>query len=246
MNGTVGKRPTILRKAILLLSALVLLGGMGIAAAGQTLAQEEATFQTRARFLHANTDGAKVEVFLNGEGVLDEFQYGDISDWIDVDPGSVRLTITADRAGFNYAVFDAVYPVAAGNDINVIISDALVIGSAVDTSELRGNLARVRVVHASADTPTVDVNVVDSDISLAKDLRYGRNSEYVNIPAGTYDLEVLVSETGETALTVPGVTVEAGKVYDFVAMGTAGSEDKPLTVTPLVTDARVAEATPSS
>jgi hypothetical protein len=238
------------RRRVLVQSVVALAVAMGMAIPGfaSTSAQEEVGFTTQARFLHADTDGREYEVFINGNNVLDQFAYGDESDWFDVDPGAVRLTLTADRTGFNYVMFDAVYPVVAGNSFNVIITDALVIGSAIDASELNDDMARVRVTHASADTPNVDVIVSGSDTAIASDLHYGRSSEYIDVPAGAYDLDVLVAETGDVALPLPGVELEAGMVYDFVAIGTAGDDDKPLSVTPLVSEARGAadSATPAA
>jgi hypothetical protein len=229
------------------LGALIVAGGASLTLPRRAGAQEQPTFQTRARFLHADTDAGEFEVFIDGEGVLDEFGYGDLSDWIEIDPGAVRLTLTADRAGFNWAVFDAVYPITAGNDFNVIFTDILVVGTAVDSSPLLAGSARVRATHASADTPPVDVVVAGTNTALVTGLRFGRSSDYVEVPAGTYDLDVLVSESGEVALSLPGVTVEEGMVYDFVAMGTAGDEQKPLTVTPLASEARTqGTATPSA
>jgi len=224
------------------LAALLVGGGVSLPVASRALAQDQPTFETRARFLHANTDGNQYEVFIDGNEVIDEFNYGDVSDWIDVNPGSVRLTLTHDRAGFNYTAFDAYYPVAAGGSFNVTITDAIVIASAVETSALQGDNARVRVVHGSADTPPISVLVAGSDEVLATDLGFGRSSEYVEVPAGTYDLDVQVSETQESVLSLPGVQVQAGMVYDFVAMGTPGDEDTPLEVTTLETEATTSQA----
>jgi hypothetical protein len=211
------------------------------------LAQDQPTFETRARFVHADTEGGQYEVFLNGDEVVDQFNYGDVSDWIDVDPGSVRLTLTMDRAGFNYAVFDSYYPVAAGGSFNVIITDAFVIANAIETGELRRDMARVRVVHASADTPPVNVLVAGSDVILARDLPFGRSSEYVEVSSGSYDIDIQAADTEQSVLSLPGVQVEAGMVYDFVAMGTPGDEDTPLEVTTLQTEAMSsAPATPST
>jgi hypothetical protein len=220
------------------LGGLLLASGAGLALPRRVDAQEQPRFTTRARFLHANTDAGKFEVFINGDEILDEFSYGDISDWLEIDPGAVRLTITADRAGFNWALFDVVYPITAGHDFNVIFTDILVIGTAIDSSPLLAGEARVRATHASADTPAVDVVVAGTDMTLVSDLRFGRSSDYVAVPAGTYDLDVLVNESGEVALSLPGVTIEEGMVYDFVAMGTAGDDQKPLAVTPLMSEAR--------
>ena len=245
-----GRRLGALGPGGLVLAVALLVAGMaGALAPSGAVAQDDAAFQTRVRFLHANPDNEQVEVFLNGDEVLDEFQYGDLSDWIDVEPGSVRLTITADRAGFNYATFDTVYPVAAGSDIHVVLSEALVIATPVDLSPVAEGNARVRVVHASIDTPSVTVVVAGTDTALATDLGYGRDSGYIEIPAGTYDLEVQVADTGDVALGLTGVVVEAGMVYDFVAVGSPGDDDHPLTVTAIADAAETdggAVATPVS
>ena len=90
-----------------------MLGPVGVQSA---VAQDDLAIQTRVTILHASPDLDKVEVHINYDEVADEFTYGQLSDWIDFQPGGARVTITADRAGFYYAVFDAVYPAPADND----------------------------------------------------------------------------------------------------------------------------------
>ena len=128
---------------------------------------------------------------------LDEFEYGDQSDWIDFEPGGARVTITADRAGFNYAVFDAVYPAPAGNDYYLVITDALVLGGVFDRSPIPDGGARVRIVQGSVALPAVNVDATGQNVSFATQLTYARSSEYEVVPAGTYDLEVTLADTGE-------------------------------------------------
>jgi hypothetical protein len=210
-------------------------------------AAQDSTIQTRILVLHASPDLGKVEVHLNNEEVADEFEYGDQTDWIDLDPGTVRFTITADRAGFNYAVFDVSYPVPAGNDYYVVITDALVIGGVFDRSPIPEGGARVRVTHASVDLPAVNVVAVGSDVTFAAQLGYGRASEYTVVPAGSYDLEFRIADTGEVALTVPGVALSGNQVYDLVVIGTPGDTDHPLEVRALSdTTSERTEATPTA
>jgi hypothetical protein len=200
---------------------------------------------TRVQVLHAATDLGKIEVHFNNDEVLDEFEYGDLSDWIDIAPGTARITITRDRAGINYYVFDSVYPVPAGNDYYLIITDALIMGSVANRDPLPDGMARVRVTHASVDTPAVNVVASGMDIEFATQLGYGQSSEYTEVPAGSYAGELRLADTGEVLATGPGTTVEAGRSYEFVIMGTPGDDDKPLTVTALVDDVRT-EGTPAA
>jgi hypothetical protein len=201
--------------------------------AGSAAAQDADSLATRVQFLHGATDVGEVEVHINGQGELDEFGYGDVSDWIDIDPGSVRVTITADRAGFNYAIFDVVYPVPAGNDYYVVISDALILAGSFDTSPVADDSGRVQVTPASADTPAVNIVVSGTDISIPA--AYPKSSDSFELPAGSYDLDIQLAETGESLATVTGFTVTAGTSYQLVMVGDPTSDDKPLEVKVLET-----------
>jgi hypothetical protein len=228
--------------AVLTLTAV---GGSRLIAPMSAAAQADA-LSTRMRFVQLDSDQDKVEVHLNGDEKLDEFKYGKISDWIDVDPGAVRVTITEDRVGFNYTIFDAVYPILAGNDYNIIISDALVINSIVDRSEVPDDQARVRVTHAAVDLPSVNVIASGADADLATQLIYGGTSDYTLVPAGSYDVTVNAAETGEEIFSAPGIELEGNKTYDLVIAGQTDSEDHPLTIVSLDDDTLEREsATPT-
>ncbi len=142
---------------VVLLVATMVASVVGPVAVQPAAAQDDLSIQTRVQVLHADPALDKVEVHINYDEVLDEFTYGQLSDWIDFQPGGARVTITADRAGFNYAVFDAVYPAPAGNDYYLIITDPLVIGGVFDTNPIPDRGARVRIVQASVALPAVTV-----------------------------------------------------------------------------------------
>jgi hypothetical protein len=192
------------------------------------LVQAQDAFPTRVQVLHAAPGLGQVEVLFNGDELLDEFDYGQTSDWLDIAPGTLRVTIRLDRFGFNYAVFDAVYPVPVDNDYHLIISSPLLIPTAVDRAPLAADTSRVRVVQASVGTPPVDVAIAGGDV-LLEELGYGQLSDPAEVPSGTYDLELRLHDSGEVVLEVPGATVEPGMTYTAVLYGTPGSGETPLT-----------------
>jgi hypothetical protein len=222
--------------ALLLLTAVAPFAGIGASA------QSSDALATRVRFVHASTGTGQVEVHINGGGVLEEFSYGDVSDWVDIDPGSVRVTITADRAGINYSLFDANYPAPAGNDYYVVITDALVVAGTFDTSAISADNGRVQVVHASADTPAVNMLIGGTDQTIAA--TYPKTSDPIELPAGSYDLDLQLQETGDSLATLPGFTVEAGTSYVLVVMGNPTSEDKPVEIMVLDDPATAPTASP--
>jgi hypothetical protein len=222
--------------------------GFASLARPRALAQDDSAFDTRVMWLHAGVSTGKVEVHINGDEKLDEFEYGDVSDWLDIDPGASRVTITADRAGINYAFFDAVYPIPAGNDYHAIITDVLVIANVVDRTPIADGGARVRIVHASVDTPEINVVATSDNTALASQLSYSQPSDYVPVPAGSFEVAVNTASSGENALTQT-VELEGNMVYDLMLQGDPGDDDKPLTLTVLADDTLergTPEATPSS
>jgi hypothetical protein len=223
--------------------ALLLLAIFAPVAATGASAQDVDALATRVQFLHGATDIGEVEVHVNGQGELEEFGYGDVSDWVDIDAGAVQITITAERTGFNYILFDAVYPVAAGNDFYLVISDALILGGAFDTAALPADTGRIQFTQASVNTPAV--NVVVSGMDTPVSITYPKTSDAMDVPAGSYDFDIQLAETGDSVATVTGFTVEAGKSYELVVIGDPTSTDKPVEIKILETDAiSSSDATP--
>jgi hypothetical protein len=212
----------------------------------QRASAQDLAIQTRVQILHASPDVGKVEVHINYDEVADEFTYGQQSDWVDFTPGAARVTITADRAGFNYAIFDAVYPAPAGNDYYLVISEALVLAGAFDQSPVPDGGARVTVVQGSVALPPVNVTATGEDAAWATELGYGRTSEAAVVPAGTYDLEVALADSGDVAISTPGLVLEGNSSYVLVIMGEPNNTEFPLEVRPLVDTTEERTATPTA
>jgi hypothetical protein len=222
------------RRAVVAMLLVATVLTMLVAPVGvRSSAAQDVAIQTRAQVLHAAPSLGKVEIHINYDEVADEFVYGQLTDWIDIQPGGVRFTITADRAGFNYALFDVIYPSPAGNDYYVVITDSLVLSGSFDRSPIAGGGARVRVVQGSVALPAVNVTASGLEAPLAAELGYSRTSEYREVPAGTYDIEVTLADTGQTALTVPGMVLNGNTVYELVIMGAPNDADHPLEIRPL-------------
>lgn len=77
-------------------------------------------------------------------------------------------------------------------------------------------MARVRVVHASADAPAVDV-LVDGAVAF-QGLAFKDYTNYTPVPAGLRSFSLNVAGTSTTALTMP-FTLQSGVAYTFYAFG---------------------------
>ncbi len=94
--------------------------------------------------------------------------------------------------------------------------------------------ACVNVIHASPDAPAVDVAVTGGPV-LFENAAFPAGTDYAEVDAGTYDLEIRPTGTTDVALAVPGVAIEEGQVYDIFAIGLVG--DGTLAALPLVATA---------
>lgn len=96
---------------------------------------------------------------------------------------------------------------------------ALVFGLMATGTARAQDMAKVRVWHASPDAPAVDVYVNGKAAFTA--LTFPNATDYAELPAGSYDIQVYPSSangTGSPVIDVKGLKVEA-KPYTVMAIG---------------------------
>ena len=89
-------------------------------------------------------------------------------------------------------------------------------------------MAIVRVVHASADAPKVDVYAKGSDKPLVTGLAYGDTSGWLEIPPGSYEFELRAAgakPTDPIAYKTGALAITAGEKISAVAAGLLGAQD---------------------
>lgn len=89
--------------------------------------------------------------------------------------------------------------------------------------------AELRVVHASADTPAVDIIVNDDFMNPAVENlsfpNFAPEMGFLNLPAGTYDVSVVPTGTMNEAIDIDGLEVDAGVTYDVLAINELANVD---------------------
>jgi predicted RNA-binding protein len=188
------------------------------------------------RVAHMSPNAPNVDVYVDGNAVLEDVAFGAVSQYLEVPAGEREVEITAagdaDASVFSGAVpveADTDYTIAAAGEIGDDADQAfepLVLAD--DNSDPGGDTARVRVVHASPDAPAVDVTAESSGDALFDGVAYGE-SGYVEVPAGEYTLQVrgdTESNDGDVVATTD-VDVTGGQVYTIFAAGYLTPDDEP-------------------
>lgn len=188
--------------------------------------------------IHASPDAPNVDVWVNGAPALTDVPFQGISGWMALPAGEYRVQVTATGEPADTAVIDTMLQIEAGTAYHVAavgtVAEIAPVVIEADLSATTDGGARVRVIHASPDAPNVDVALTGGD-SLIADLAFGAASDYLEVPAGSYDLEVSVAGTEDVVLPLPGVALEGNMLYDVIAVGTVADGTLNVIVIPSMT-----------
>ncbi|HRX85085.1 MAG TPA: DUF4397 domain-containing protein [Phycisphaerae bacterium] len=195
--------------------AAVLLAGCG--------PMNETVGTARVRVVHASPDAPAVNICADGAVLFSNAAFPGATDYASVPAATYAVKVvpaTGDCA--DAGVIQANLPLAAGTDTTVIAVNTLAaiepLVLADDNQAPSAGSARVRFVHASPNAPTVDITLADGT-TLFDNVAFKGVGDYIEVAAGTYDLEVR-DETGTTTvLPLDGVQLQAGTVYTVYAVG---------------------------
>ena len=192
----------------------------------------EESEMANVRVAHLSPDAPNVDVYVDGEAVLEDVAYRDVSDYLQLTPGSYGVQITA--AGDPETVlYDETLEVDAANYTVAAIGEAAEENQPLSVEVFEDDLtdpgenARIRGIHAAPDAPAVDIVGADSGDPLFEDLAFGE-SQTAEAPPGTYTFDVVpAGEEDADPVASFDATVEAGTVYSALAVGYLEPDDAP-------------------
>ncbi|MBX0326817.1 DUF4397 domain-containing protein [Oscillochloris sp. ZM17-4] len=180
----------------------------------------------KVRVLHASPDAPAVDVYVNGSKTLSDVPFFTASDYLDLPAGTYRVQVTPAGAPASDAVIDANATVEAGKAYTIAatgpvaaISPTIIVD---DLSAPASGQAKVRVYHFSPDAPAVDVKLA-SGTTLISGLAFPNASDYLEVPAGSYDLQVTPAGASAVVIDLPGTSLAAGKIYSVFATNVVAS-----------------------
>lgn len=201
-------------------------GGAAVLAASTGCIRMDDTADTtvaRLRVVHASPDAPAVDVCANGQAAFRGATFPAATEYAVVPAGTYAIRVTGASAGCgSAAVIAADLPLAAGQDVSVVALNVLseiepLVLVDDNTAPAAGN-AKVRFVHAGADAPTVDITLNDGT-TLFDNVSFKQATSYLQVPAGTYSLQVRDQTGAVVVLAVGNVTLEEGTVSTVFAIG---------------------------
>jgi len=189
--------------------------------------------QGTLRAIHLSPDAPAVDVLVNGNQALANVSYLTASDYLAVPAGTVNVRV--EPVGTDVAAIDADVTVAQDKEYTVLaVNDVADIEPLVltdDNTAPAAGQARVRIVHGAPSVGAVDVYFAPTGGAFGQPSLVGlpfkgvsslNGSQYVPVPAGTYDVKVTPTGQPDVAAISQTLTIPAGAVVTAVAVESAG------------------------
>ncbi len=204
-------------------------------------AEALAAATTQVRVAHFSPDGGPVDVAVEGTKVLEGVTFGTISDWLPLVEGVYTIEVFAAGEANPFRTVTTRVPGGAHITVAargiVATSDFALQFIPEDYSEIGDGLARVTVLHAIQNAPSVDVwangAVLISNLGYPGSLGDNDGVDTVNVAAATYNIQVVpFGATEPVILDLPGVTFAPNTNYFVAAIGTPTNPSYALSATP--------------
>jgi hypothetical protein len=206
----------------------LLVGVVGLVFAGLA---PNAFAAAKVRVLHSAPDVPAVTVYVNGAAAIPNLAPLQSTDYLDLPAGTYKVAVALAGQPESAAVLRTDLTVQDGKRYTAFATGLLAnstvkLGALEDVVRAPFTRSSIRIWHNSPDAPAVDV-IVNGQAVLTN-VPYETTSQYLPLPAGTYDVKINVAGTSTTVFSAP-ITLARGESYTAVAMGSVTGKGAPFT-----------------
>lgn len=197
------------------------------------------TAEAQVKVVHASPDAPGVDLIVDNSKVNNTaLTFPQNTGYLDVKEGTRNIKVNL--AGSATTVVNADIPFMKDKNYSVFAYDY---AASLKAFVVEDNLAapatgkaHIRFFHLSPNAPAVDVGVLNGTTFAGVFLNRSfetqnsatNNSTFSPVDAGTYNFDVRLAGTSNSALTLNNINLQAGKIYTVFAKGIAGSSSTPL------------------
>ena len=151
----------------------------------------------RLRVFHASPDAPNVDVYADGQRLLRNVRFRQVSNYLDLLPGDYQLQVVPAGKSLQAGpvMIDAPLSIESGNVYAVAAAGKLAEIRPVvivdEAQRLNNGRGLVRVWHLTPDASAVDVTLPENgDARLASNLSFGEATEYIEVNPGTSPVSI--------------------------------------------------------
>ncbi len=232
---------TLKRVSALLVSNLMLVLGLfslcyctaflAVQKVSATAPRSQVASPSFVRVIHASPYVGTADVFVDGNKLLSSFAFGSVTNYASIPPGPHNVQIALVGKGINASVIRETLTVSPGVAYTVAAIGTqptnLSLEVFVDNNILAPGKAKFRTYQLSPDAGPVTVS--SGGTTLLNGITYQNASNYLEEPAGQYNLSVLSSTNNATLST--SATLNANMVASLFVVGMFNGTPKSQLVT---------------
>ncbi|WP_424018352.1 DUF4397 domain-containing protein [Halorientalis pallida] len=220
---------------------LLLVAVGGLAVVGPTLAQEddeddEEEPGSQIRLVHGVADGPAVDVYIDGERVLQEVDPGEVIDYQEVEPGNHSIVLVAAEEPGGVVLDTRVeteergnYTIAATGQFEGGDGETEPVALLDNATEVQSEFAAVRLGHLVRGAPDVTVTLNATGGVVFEQVPFGESTQYKTIPEGEYTLDIRADGAEGDVIATVDADLSGGEATSLLAIG-AEDENETLQV----------------
>ena len=178
------------------------------------------------RVIHASPDIGTATVFVDGNMLLNNFQFGTVTPYATISAGPHKVQVGLIGTGPNAATITQTLSVDPGVVYTVAAlgttQDGFRLQTFIDDNTVKSGSAKVRVYHLSPGTGSV--NVIEDGSTVVSGLAYPQASDYLSVPAGAWSANISALNSN-TTLPV-SATLGTNTVTSVFAIGLVNGTPK--------------------
>lgn len=228
------------------ITAAAALAAATFLAVGAPVGAQDAT--AKVVVIHGIPD-TPVDVYVNGDLTLDDFEPGTVTDALDLPAGDYDLALTApDAADASAPILEATASVEAGGNYTIVAhlkadGSPTITPFVNDTTKTKAGEGGVVVRHTAA-APAVDV-LVGGD-PVIEGLENPDSAGPLYLPVGTLSASVAAAGTTDPVIGPADVPVAEGKLTIVYATGSLEADNLGVAVQTIDVGVEAAEETPTT
>ncbi len=174
------------------------------------------------RLLHASPDAPAVDIYANGSPIIQNFAFGQITQYACARPGMYRITVYIAGAT-DTPIIDTSLAVSMRMNVTLALAGFLQNIDLLVVQEppvfLNYANALIRTVALLPDAPIVDV--AGNGAVLFSNVTNGMITNYIPLLRGVYTFDLRTTGTTQVLADAPNVMILPGKAYTIFALGLA-------------------------
>ncbi len=178
------------------------------------------------RIIHASPDVGSADVFVDGQHLLSNFQFGTVTQYVTLSPGTHLVQVALIGRGANAAAINQNITVVSGDVYTVAALGTKAEGFKLhvysDNNQVVAGMAKMRVYDLSPDTGLNSITTNNNQVCGV--MAYQDVSDYIPLQSGTYNFNI---STAQSSTSMPfSATLSANTITSVFAVGKSNGTPK--------------------